>query len=71
MKTCDICGQESNFLTFDYNKAYCDTCWCETHSVCSSCGDEVLDDNMSWSEKRQDFVCECCYNEFESEDEDE
>ena len=40
MKTCDICGQEFEYLTMDYNKSYCDDCWCETHSLCDNCNRE-------------------------------
>lgn len=71
MKTCDICGQEFEFLTVERNNsvAYCDTCWCEYHSICSSCGDEVLDENTHWSEKRQDYICSyCSYLEYEEDE---
>ena len=70
MKTCDICGQEFEYLTVDKDDlvAYCDDCWCQYHSVCSSCGDEVLDDNMEWSEIRQDYICIDCYLNLEEDE---
>ena len=68
MKTCDICGNEVEYLTIDYDKSYCNDCWCETHSICADCGVEFLDKDLFWSDRALGYVCDCCYNEIECEE---
>lgn len=75
MKTCDICGQEFEYLTMDYNKSYCDDCWCETHSLCDNCNRECLNEDLVWSDKSMVYLCPSCYDfeifEDDEEEEDE
>jgi len=62
---CDACSEQIHIdeTYWGNDISYCSDCFYEYFDVCSSCDETIDRDYLNWSDSREEYFCDSCYEE--------